>query len=342
MAQNEELIDKIVKDTIHSLKNENQEQKILDSIQQAADNFAKVYEKGTDVQQVFNQAHLFVDAVYTKLYNRVLKYVYIFEDSQGILYSIELTPKEILNQTYLYKEPEFYAKEKGAKKYQKFYQKKVSEKDFKENSLGEDHVARIRTVYKHAENRLKRSTAKRAKKLMFKSERTDDTWYVTSGINFGNLKEAYFDALMREHNSEMDYLCKIQNMGEELYGSHEEIRIFYDEYISKLDNANWVFTGDVNTEEKENNNITYVSYLVKSKGFSIAGLETIYDAAQKMKKLTSDDLDKGINNYLKTIMGNSKAEIYNTVKKYLVKNEKTAKSLETIKSSKLKKYAEKK
>ena len=131
-------------------------------------------------------------------------------------------------------------------------------------------------------------------------------------------------------------------MGEELYGSHEEIRIFYDEYISKLDNANWVFTGDVNTEEKENNNITYVSYLVKSKGFSIAGLETIYDAAQKMKKLTSDDLDKGINNYLKTIMGNSKAEIYNTVKKYLVKNEKTAKSLETIKSSKLKKYAEKK
>lgn len=179
---------------------------------------------------------------------------------------------------------------------------------------------------------------------MFKaSENENNTkWYVTSGINFGNLKEAYFDALMRKHRSEMDYLCKIQSMGKGPYGSHEEIRIFYDEYISKLDNANWLFTGDVNVkEEDENDNIAYVSYLVKSKSFSIAGLKTIYNAAQKMKKLTSDDLDEGIDKYLKTIMMKSEAEIYNTAKKYLVKNEQTAKSLETIKSRKLKKYAEK-
>ena len=111
-------------------------------------------------------------------------------------------------------------------------------------------------------------------------------WYVTTTINFGYLKEAYFNALMREHGLELDYLCKIQIGGDssylQRYGNEDEMAVFYKYYIQKLDNVSFGLTGDVQAAKKINGQSRYFSYAVKGSNFSFGSIEPIAKMAENI------------------------------------------------------------
>lgn len=150
---------------------------------------------------------------------------------------------------------------------------------------------------------------------MFKLNESSKKWYVTTTINFGYLKEAYFNALMREHGKELDYLCKVQ-LGGGRYGSEEEMAVFYKYYIQDLDNASFGLTGDV--QAKNNDKSAYFSYAVKGSSFNFGSIEPIAKMAENIVKNLIPMAQKNKKEILRQLILKSGTDIHQSIYLYSI------------------------
>ena len=157
---------------------------------------------------------------------------------------------------------------------------------------------------------------------MFKLNESSKKWYVTTTINFGYLKEAYFNALMREHGKELDYLCKVE-LGSgrygQRYGSEEEMTVFYKYYIQELDNASFGFTGDVQAIKKiDDGKSVYSSYAVKGSSFSFGSIEPIAKMAENIVNIFIPMIEKNKKEILRQLILKSETGIHQSIYLYSI------------------------
>lgn len=143
----------------------------------------------------------------------------------------------------------------------------------KELLLDRGHAAQAQAAYTGVSNRIEKFWSKVSGQrqdglLMWKEGRQ---WAVAKVLNKGDLREAYAAALMSKHQSDMDKLCGIAP-GNPKYYSHDLVKVFFNEHISKVSNAAAIQEEDIIMPDKQ--------YGVKSFRAELPSLTQYYDAAQ--------------------------------------------------------------
>ena len=168
--------------------------------------------------------------------------------------------------------------------------KKEFEGEKKESIFNEEHVLQAQAAYAGVSNRLERywertKTQRQDGLLLWKENKE---WVVARVLNKGDLKEAYAAALMSKHNTKLDKLCGIPR-GVPDYYSHDLVRVFFNEHISKVSNAAAIREEDIVMEDKQ--------YGVKSFRAELPSLAQYYDTAQWIlnhQSATKEDLENEI------------------------------------------------
>ena len=157
----------------------------------------------------------------------------------------------------------------------------------KEDIFDAEHVAQAQAAYTGVSNRLERYWSKiggqRQDGLLLWKEGRE--WVVARVLNKGDLREAYTAALMSEHKSKMDKLCGIPT-GSPDYYSHDLVKTFFNEHISKVSNAAAIQEEDIIMPNKQ--------YGIKSFRAELPSLNQYYDAAYWIlnhKEATREELE---------------------------------------------------
>ena len=165
----------------------------------------------------------------------------------------------------------------------------------KEKILDEGHVKQAQTAYQGVANRLeeywKKTEGQRQDGLLMWKENHE--WIVAKVLNKGDLKEAYAAALMTQHKSNADKLCGI-DPGVPKYYSHELVKVFFNEHITKVSNAAAIQEEDIVMEK--------IQYGVKSFRAEMPSLSQYYDAAKWVvvnKDIAEKDLKQELENELR-------------------------------------------
>lgn len=114
-------------------------------------------------------------------------------------------------------------------------------------------------------------------------------WTLANVNSFGDMKEAYVAALMTKHTAKMDAMYK-HAIGAPAYYDHELIKIFFENYISKVTNMAAIVEEDVVTKEGQ--------YAVKSTGAGMPSmgqyLWTAQWISQQKKEFSKKKLENAI------------------------------------------------
>lgn len=173
----------------------------------------------------------------------------------------------------------------------------------KEKILNEEHVKQAQAAYIGTSNRLERfwerTGGQRQDGILLWKENHD--WVAARVLNKGDLKEAYTGALMTQHKSKMDKLCGVST-GNPKYYSHDLIKVFFNEHISKVSNAAAIQEEDIQLGNKQ--------YGVKSFRAELPSLSQYYDAAKWIisnesatKEELENELRKGGEAFRNVILG---------------------------------------
>lgn len=177
----------------------------------------------------------------------------------------------------------------------------------KELLIDPDHVLHAQSAYKGVANRLeeywKKVGGQRQDGLLMWKE--DHEWVVAKVLNKGDLKEAYAAALMIKHKSKMDKLCNI-DIGSPKYYSHDLVKVFFNEHITKVSNAAAIQEEDIVMSDKQ--------YGVKSFRAEMPSLAQYYNAAKwvvankdiaekELKQELENELRKGGESFRNKIVG---------------------------------------
>lgn len=205
---------------------------------------------------------------------------------------------------------------------------KKLEQEMKNKQL-EDHVERSRNAYNGTYNRLEKYFESSGKKqhsngiLMWKQQRD---WILKKIINYGDVKEAYIQAIFTEHKSKYDYLCIVKDAGYDPYYSHELIRVFFMNYMTTVTNKSAIVEEDVITGSAQ--------YAVKGQAASAPSLNQYLKMAEfiattsEVFKPKDPDLQKEIEkmfpqdahrNYTATIADNEIKRAVDETKKEIEK-----------------------
>ena len=128
----------------------------------------------------------------------------------------------------------------------------IEEKDI----IDSTHLKRVQAAYTGTIARLKRymdvtgrTDSSKGTILMWKEQKEWILGYVNT---FGDVAEAYVNALYQEHGEKLDYLCKQRiGIGASPYYGHGLIGKFFDKYIAEVDAAGVVAGEDVVTKDKQ-------------------------------------------------------------------------------------------
>lgn len=183
----------------------------------------------------------------------------------------------------------------------------------KEDIVDKEHVEQAQAAYAGVLNRLEQywklvGGQKQNGLLMWKEQRE---WIVARVLNKGDLREAYAAALLSKHQSNLDKLCGI-NRGTPDFYSHELVKVFFNNHISKVSNAAAIQEEDIIMTDKQ--------YGVKSFRAVLPSLNQYYDAAkwivsnqQAGKEELEKELRKGGEAFRNKILGTINQEVdYNT------------------------------
>ena len=344
LAVTDAIVEKIVQETV--VKDEKLTRESFVKVKTAAQQFLDVYnnislyqnksrynriEKRKKFNNILIKLEKFLKVLYEEVYGREYYYIYVKEDSNGKLFSYKLSLSQLIDYLSISIENgKLIAKQartalidaEGNKEWFTNEDFITSNSIDEERKLNQDHVKVIQTVYNHSKNRLSQG---KSKKLMFRPTSSFDNfnnrkkWYVTTTINMGYLKEAYFNALMREHESDLDYLCKIQIRSDndylQTYGSEEEMAVFYKYYIQELDNVSFGLTGDVQATKKINGEDRYFSYAVKGLNFSFGSIEPI---AKIAKNIANNMIGQNKKEILRQLISKSKTDIHQSIYLYAI------------------------
>ena len=134
---------------------------------------------------------------------------------------------------------------------------------------------------------------------MWKEQRE---WIVARVLNKGDLREAYAAALLLKHQSNLDKLCGI-NRGVPDFYSHELVKVFFNNHISKVSNAAAIQEEDIIMADKSFRAV-------------LPSLNQYYDAAkwivsnqQAGKEELEKELRKGGEAFRNKILGTINQEI---------------------------------
>ena len=183
----------------------------------------------------------------------------------------------------------------------------------KEDIVDKEHMEQVQAAYMGVSNRLGRYWklvgGQRQNGILLWKEQHE--WIVARVLNKGDLREAYASALLTKHESNLDKLCGI-NRGAPTFYSHDLIKVFFENYISKVSNAAAIQEEDIIMEDKQ--------YGVKSFRAVLPSLNQYYDAAKwivsnknaGMKEL-EDELRKGGEAFRNKILGTINSDINDTI-----------------------------
>lgn len=183
----------------------------------------------------------------------------------------------------------------------------------KEDTFDQEHVSQALAAYTGVSNRLERYWAKtggqRQSGILLWKENKD--WIAATVLNKGDLREAYVAALMTQHKSNLDKLCGVPAGGPQYY-SHELIKVFFNEHVSKVSNAAAIQEEDIITPNKQ--------YAVKSFRAELPSLSQYYNAAkwivenkEPSKEALEEELRKGGEAFRNKIVGHINEEANQTV-----------------------------
>ena len=229
-------------------------------------NRANIRAQLVQMSQLRYSAAFLFDKQINKFYNELPKRaLYVYENSKGELetYEGDLTML-IKNASYDGRIYSIGSIKKEADN--------IIEKLNEEDTEYQKHVAQAQAAYRGAQARLNvfyslaKLSSNQSGILMWKNGRR---WILQKATNSGDLKEAYAAALMIQHLSNLDELCKV-DQGSPPYYSHELISTFSG-YLSNVTNKAAVLEEDVVTD--------LAQYSVKSEKSALPGIAQYLTAA---------------------------------------------------------------
>ena len=177
------------------------------------------------------------------------KMIYVYEDSDGNLQSIELSTREMVEhitsrQRILPNSFKLMAEES----------ERIKEKQLQDQKL-QEHLNYVRFAYTGVKNRLgeffkrrlDQSQQKQGGILLWK---VSTKWTLARVTNIGDLKEAYVAALLAKHESDMDKLCGI-GPGDAPFYDHYLVQNFFENYIYNVTNKAAILEEDVVGEDTQ-------------------------------------------------------------------------------------------
>ena len=187
----------------------------------------------------------------------------------------------------------------------------------KEDIINKEHVEQAQAAYTGVSNRLEQywklvGGQRQNGLLMWKEQRE---WIVARVLNKGDLREAYAAALLSKHQSNLDKLCGI-NRGTPDFYSHELVKVFFNNHISKVSNAAAIQEEDIIMADKQ--------YGVKSFRAVLPSLNQYYDAAKWIvsnqkagKEELEKELRKGGEAFRNKILGTINQEVDDNINNIL-------------------------
>ena len=142
------------------------------------------------------------------------------------------------------------------------------------------------------------------------------SWISAKVLNYGDIKEAYFDFLTIQHNTNL--ICSLRDLGQPPYYSHELVKYFFEDFIAKVDSGSAIAGEDV----KRNG----VEYAVKGQGANLPGLIQYANLANQIvigKISSQEEIEK----YLKKHQGGTRNHIENAFDKTTEKVLRNVKSM---------------
>jgi len=208
--------------------------------------------------------------------------LFVLEDSKGMLSTYEMPMLSLIKYVN--------AADKNRLNASNALLRKELDGVKKEDVFDAEHVAQAQAAYTGVSNRLERYWSKVGGQrqdgiLLWKEGRE---WIAAKVLNKGDLKEAYTAALMSEHKSKMDKLCGIPT-GSPKYYSHELVRVFFNEHISKVSNAAAIQEEDIIMPNRQ--------YGIKSFRAELPSLNQYYDTAKwiiEHQEATKEELEQEI------------------------------------------------
>lgn len=125
--------------------------------------------------------------------------------------------------------------------------------------------------------------------IMWKEQRQ---WIISRVNGYGDIKEAYVQALMQKHNSDLDKLCKVNNIGIPIYYSHELISQFFNQYVTTVTALAAIIEEDVVLVDENGNQIRQLA--VKGSYGSFPSFNQYYQTAKfiaNSPNLNKEDLE---------------------------------------------------
>lgn len=118
-------------------------------------------------------------------------------------------------------------------------------------------------------------------------------WYINVVNGYGDIKEAYVAALMTKHMMQLDHLCRVKDIGDVPFYSHELISTFFNDYVTKVTALAAIVEEDVVTDVRQ--------IAVKGSYGSWPSLTQYLDVAKEIIKADSQIVDlKTLENYIRT------------------------------------------
>lgn len=222
--------------------------------------------------------------------------IVVFEDENGI-YSKEISMKElILSAGSAGNIHEEWAKgfgdgtieDKLNKEYEEEKKKIQSEEQI------ENHVQNIKIAYEHIKSHAVNIKDPKSEegargvyyiRLLSKSRKG---WGTYRFLNYGDLKEAYALALMTQHNSQLDKICKTETSSIANDRSVELGSTLFHEYVTKVDNKGSLWGEDIRMENRQ--------YAVKAANAQLPSLWQYIKIATMFKKMTTEQINNYLNN----------------------------------------------
>ena len=216
--------------------------------------------------------------------------IVVFEDENGI-YSKEISMKGLVlsagSAGHIHEEwAKAFSNGTIENQLNEDYEKKKIQS---EEQIG-NHVQNIKIAYEyiksHAVNIKNPKSEDGAKgvyyiRLLSKSRKG---WGTYRFLNYGDLKEAYALALMTQHNSQLDKICKTETSSIANDRSVDLGSTLFHEYVTKVNNKGSLWGEDIRMENRQ--------YAVKAANAQLPSLWQYIKIATMFKDMTTDQINK--------------------------------------------------
>lgn len=249
-------------------------------------------------EQVFNQSLYFlainfeeqVDIFRKNQLKRKMMYVDVNEEQNQILGTYNFTMQELIYNTnagggfrtltnmldVLKKKKESFESSQTSKEQKK-------------------HIQEAQIIYNNTANRLNRYNEinKKGKKASdgYILQKEGESQIPGNMVTYGDAKEAYVSFLFDKHEND---LCRVisNNLSSNKYGTHKSIQLFFDYYISKVDNLKAIIGEDVKTGDAQ--------YGVKGSDSGLPEIQPYYNLAIQIVNQTEIITKQEFENFLAT------------------------------------------